>query len=223
MNWLKVVLVLSIALNILLIGKYLIVKPKAITKLKESNRRSVRAEIFKHLPVEKNEIIFTGDSHIELLVLPEMFENHLVKNRGISGNKTADLLIRLPEIINRHPSKIFIEIGINDIAYEVPTEIIMSNISMIINDIKVGSPQTKIFFISIMPTPVRSKPNGLNLNETVKDINKKIRDMHNITFIDVYTALEKDGTLNPEYDSADHHLNADGALLFCRIIKPFVI
>ena len=106
---------------------------------------------FRSYPNSKKDIVFLGNSitdygeWTELLQLPE------AKNRGISGDITFGILERLDEVTEGSPAKIFILIGINDIARNIPDSVILDNYKKIIQRIKKSSKRTKIYFNTLIP------------------------------------------------------------------------
>jgi hypothetical protein len=102
--------------------------------------------LFRSYPNSEKDIIFFGNSitaHVnweELLGIPE------ARNRGISGDITFGLLERLDEVIEGHPAKIFILIGINDISRNIPDSVILNNDRKIIQRIKKVHPKQKFIF-----------------------------------------------------------------------------
>ena len=111
-----------------------------------------KVTLFRLLPNTKGEIIFLGNSITDIGEWSELWQNNRVKNRGISGDNTFGVLARLDEVTASKPAKIFIMIGINDIAKETPNSIIIANYKKIISRIKIESPTTKIIVQSILPT-----------------------------------------------------------------------
>src|SRR6185312_511847 len=81
-----------------------------------------RVSHFETLPQTKGDIIFLGNSITDGAEWPELFNDIRVKNRGISGDITAGVIHRLDEITNRKPAKIFLLIGVNDLARNITTE-----------------------------------------------------------------------------------------------------
>src|SRR5690349_16498569 len=78
-----------------------------------------RIAIFEKEPVVTGKIIFLGNSITEGGQWTKLTGDASVINRGISGDITYGVLKRLPDIIKRKPSKLFILIGINDIAKDI--------------------------------------------------------------------------------------------------------
>ncbi|QKZ15828.1 hypothetical protein HU175_19850 [Spirosoma sp. KUDC1026] len=72
--------------------------------------------LFESLPNTKKEIIFLGNSISDFGEWAELFDDPHVKNRGISGDLSFGVLARLGEVTASKPAKIFLLIGINDLA-----------------------------------------------------------------------------------------------------------
>ena len=100
---------------------------------------------------ESDEIVFLGDSITDIAEWSDLLKNPNIKNRGISGDNTYGVLHRLNEIVDRKPAVIFIMIGINDIAVNIPDSVIVKNYSSIVDIIKKGCPSAKIIIQSILP------------------------------------------------------------------------
>ena len=75
-----------------------------------------RVNEFRNNPIGHNKIVFLGNSIIEAGEnWNEKFGVDNIVNRGISGDFTEGILVRLDEIIYYKPLAVFILIGINDI------------------------------------------------------------------------------------------------------------
>lgn len=181
-----------------------------------------RVTTFRNMENNKGEIIFLGDSLIEICEWSELFNNPLVKNRGISGDTTYGVLNRLEESTEARPSKIFMMVGINDIGKCRPTQSIIDDYEKILNKIKADSPNTKIYVHSVLPinkekfithTKVEEI---LNLNSALS----KICDKLQVQYINLYPLfVVSDNKLNPQYTTAGIHLNGDGYLIWKEAIK----
>ena len=87
-----------------------------------------RVSLFRILPQTKGDIIFLGNSITDGGEWTEMFNDLKVKNRGISGDISAGVLNRLDEVYQRFPDKVFLLIGINDLARNISPDSIVKNI-----------------------------------------------------------------------------------------------
>jgi acyl-CoA thioesterase-1 len=69
------------------------------------------------LPMESSRVVFFGDSITDMWKLSQYFGDRPYVNRGISGQTTAQMLVRMyPDVINLHPAALVILAGTNDIA-----------------------------------------------------------------------------------------------------------
>jgi lysophospholipase L1-like esterase len=186
-----------------------------------------RLVIFSHEPVEKNKIIFLGNSIIEFGDWKKFLNDSAVINRGIAGDITFGVLNRLDDVIARRPSRVFILIGINDIAKNNPEKVIVRNIITIAKKIRSGSPSTQVFIHSILPTNDAVKveyPDAFHKNDHVVKVNRQLKrkaKRNGYAFVDIYKLLsDKNGNLDPKYARSDGlHLNAFGYQLWVELLK----
>lgn len=174
-----------------------------------------RLTLFQSEPIIKGKIIFLGNSITEFGDWQKLLNDSTVINRGIAGDNTFGVLARLDDVINREPSKLFIKIGINDISQNIPSEIIVKNISTIIKKVKAKSPNTKIYIQSILPTNDNVKnayPDAYHKNDIVNSINRQLKELakkNNVVYININKNFrDNHGKLDIKYaDSDGLHLN----------------
>ncbi len=183
-----------------------------------------KVTLFRLLPDTKKEIIFLGNSITDIGEWAEIWNNKKVKNRGISGDNTFGVLARLGEVLSSAPSKIFIMIGINDIARETPDSIIISNYKKILKSIQAQSPATKIFVQSILPTNDNFTEFKRHQQKTahIIVINKVLEQYcvaNKIIYVDLYSSfLDQDKKLNRQYTNDGLHINGAGYLKWKEIL-----
>ena len=74
-------------------------------------------ENLKKQPAEPNRVVFMGDSITDMWKLEQSFPSKPYVNRGIGGQTTAQMLVRMfPDVIDLKPAAIIILAGTNDIA-----------------------------------------------------------------------------------------------------------
>lgn len=74
-------------------------------------------ESLKKLPAEPSRVVFMGDSITDMWKLDQFFPSKPYVNRGISGQTTAQMLVRMyPDVIDLKPAALVILAGTNDIA-----------------------------------------------------------------------------------------------------------
>ncbi len=182
-------------------------------------------EKFKQEPIVKGKILFLGNSITEGGNWKKLLKDSSAINRGLSGDITFGVLYRIDDVIQRKPSKVFLLIGINDIAKGIPDEIIMENIFLIVRRIKGGSPKTIVFVQSILPTNNTFKdfPNHKNKDDHLVTINfqlQKYGDRLGYTYIDLYSKfLDGESRLDIKYSTEGLHLNQAGYLHWVSILK----
>jgi len=181
-----------------------------------------KVELQSSFPINDSDIVLLGDSKTEGFPTQEMFNNLHIKNRGIAGNTTNDVLRRLQNIASGKPKKLFIEIGLNDLSEKVSPQKTFENFSQICNIIKNTSPNTIIFVQSVLPTTFESK----NLNTLINIYNSMLRNYcikNNIIYIDLNSHFLLNNELNPKYTFDGVHLNADGYFLWKDLITSYLI
>jgi lysophospholipase L1-like esterase len=172
-----------------------------------------RQDIYKELPIKPGAIVFVGDSHFQLFPLNDFLPFPNVVNRGIGGDITLGVLQRLSQILQYKPSKIVLEVGVNDILQGLPTSQVVKNYTQIIHKIKTESPQTKIFILSLLPTGWYINTN-VPAEMAIIKVNQQlslIKDS-NVSYINCYDSLVDDiGSLDSNFDCGDRlHLNYNG-------------
>lgn len=175
---------------------------------------------FKLMPKKNGDIVFLGDSITDIGEWSELFRNKNIKNRGISTDNTFGVLARLDEVINAKPVKIFLMIGINDLAKKTPDVIILKNIRRIADQIKKYAPNTKLIIQSILPTnnTFTEFIGYQNKDEHIIWLNNQLKlfcTNHYLTFVDLYSLFkDENGRLNKQYTFDGLHLNGEGYQLW---------
>ena len=121
------------------------------TAFAQSEYNLQRRSLFEVLPVYSSDIVFLGNSITDGCEWAELFNNRHVKNRGISGDRSGWLLDRLDPIVGGHPKKLFLMIGVNDLAAGVSPDEIVANVARLIDRFQSESRWTKIYVQSILP------------------------------------------------------------------------
>ncbi len=223
--------ILSIILNLffLLAILYLIVNGKKhirafILKYVIDVRHEQRLTMFRSCPDKKGAIIFLGDSITEGAHWNELFDDNNILNRGIGGDTSSGVLKRIDEITRHQPSKIFICIGTNDIAYCIKIAEIIPNYQLIIDAIKEQTPKTIIYIQSVLPVGENiilghNNKSILKLNEEIK----KLCAVQNINHIDLHKAFTNDeGCLKEEYTNDKLHLLGNAYLVWKHEIAGYI-
>jgi len=201
------------------------------TAFAQSEYNLQRRSLFEVLPVYSSDIVFLGNSITDGCEWAELFNNRHVKNRGISGDRSGWLLDRLDPIVGGHPKKLFLMIGVNDLAAGVSPDEIVANVARLIDRFQSESRWTKIYVQSILPVngvDTKAKPKnhwkkGAEIIETNKLLETLCEGRKNVMYVDVYSALvDEKGMLDKQYTNDGLHLMGEGYLAWKTVIEKFV-
>ncbi len=186
-----------------------------------------RIKAFKEDPLQRGDIVFLGNSITQNGGdWSAKFERSDVKNRGISGDVTDGVLARLGEICHAKPKAVFLMIGINDIynwynEWGIPSpEYVGQNIPKIAEAIHKGSPRTKIYVQTVLPTDFEP------VKEAILTVNKMIKSHESkghYQVIDLYAAFaDTSGLIKPELTNDGTHLTAEGYHVWTTLIDSLI-
>ena len=188
-----------------------------------------RKSLFELLPDTKNEIIFLGNSITDGSEWCELLQDPHVKNRGISGDTSEGVLFRLYQVTNAQPAKVFLLIGINDLAKNISPDTVYVNICKIVSTITAKSPKTKVYVQSILPVNNTFKTFAGHTSRTpqVKELNERLKNICprlGATFVDLFSELKNpnDDLLNPMYTNDGLHLLGDGYKAWLQVIQLYL-
>lgn len=184
-----------------------------------------RVDLYRSFKHSKKDIVFLGNSITFWGEWPELLRMKHIKNRGIPGDITYGVLARLDEVIKGKPAKVFILIGINDVAKGIPDSIIISNCRRMVQRIQSGSPRTKIYFQTMLPTNASFNKLTAHYNkgEHIQRVNAGLKAMaaeENVVLIDLYAAFADDeGNLYKHLSFDGVHLTKEGYDIWVTILK----
>ena len=173
---------------------------------------------------DQDAVVFLGDSITQ--GWGDKFRGHFegmkLANRGISGDTTRGMLIRLQEdVIALNPSAVVILMGTNDIGAQVPPEPIARNFEKILAALKAHNPAMPIVLCRMFPSSEAKK----RPSETIQKVNQLfgdiVRNDSQITVIDTFKLFD-DGTgnANPKYCPDLLHLNSEGYAKWAGALQP---
>ena len=191
----------------------------------------------------KGQILFTGSSLMEQFPVNELMMteriDRIIYNRGIGGFTTADMLQNMDvQIFDSEPSKIFINIGTNDIAHHGAPfaevlEYMLKNYSDILSQIKTRLPRTQVYMMAYYPVNETDVVNEWNAGAFVNRNNKNltvanaaVKDLarqFGYQYIDVNTGLtDERGMLKKEFTIDGIHMYANGYRIVLENMKPYL-
>ena len=149
---------------------------------------------------EEGSIVFTGSSSIRMWKnLQEEFPDSPLINTGFGGSQASDLFLHLDALVLRfHPKAVFIYEGDNDVNAGKSTEVILEDLSKILQKIHALKPKTPVYFIGAKPSPSRwgLKTEYERFNQELQQFTEIHPHTH---YIDVWNPmLDQDGFPRPE-------------------------
>jgi len=184
-------------------------------------------ERLKAQPAEPGRVVFLGDSITDGWKLSQYFPGKPYVNRGISGQTTPQMLVRLfPDVIDLKPAALIILAGTNDIARNTGPEtltMIEENFQAITELAQAHG--IKVILCSLTPvsdytarkqTEQRPPADILKLNAWLREYAAKVR----AGFADYYAALvDGKGMLHEGYSNDGLHPNGKGFELLAPVAE----
>lgn len=215
----------TLFLSVFFCSTIMLAQAQQIDTSYQSTYYGQKVSLFRLLPDMKGEIIFLGNSITDIAEWAEIWQNPKVKNRGISGDNTFGVLARLDEVVSSKPEKVFLMIGINDIARNTPDSVIVGNIIKIVETIQAASPKTKLIVQSILPTndAFTEFKRHQHKDAHIRVVNTALRNysqQHQLVFVDLYSLfLNTSGKLDERYTNDGLHINGAGYMLWRNTLR----
>lgn len=176
--------------------------------------------------IPEKPIVFVGSSSIRKWeTLQLAFGPYNVINRGIGGAVVEDIIYHLDDlIVGYKPRQIVLYVGENNLPNKKDTpDSILNKTVMLIKGIRAKLPDVPIVYIALKPSPVRDK-----YRQKCMETNSLIRDFisgeKNISFVDVFTPMLKDGELRHDLFVGDMlHMNTKGYAIWEKLVKPLLL
>jgi lysophospholipase L1-like esterase len=187
---------------------------------------AARNDVFSTTTGPPGGAIFIGDSLTDMNEWEEAFPGKNIKNRGIYGDTTQGVLKRLHSVISQEPEKIFIMIGINDLAEKTDTGRILKNYQTIITSLNEELPDTEIYIQSLLPNHEELNTKASIDNDEIIQINDHLQNLaqeHDAAYIDLYSDFEtENGQLAKNYTVDGVHLNGEGYKVWEEKISKYL-
>lgn len=188
-----------------------------------SNYYRIKQSIFESFPINKNDIVFVGNSLTDYAPWHELFPGISIKNRGIAMDDIRGVNHRIDGIIQGQPKTIFLLIGTNDLEYIQNLDSILYSYRNLVEYLVKHTPSTQVFLQSVLPTKnieLRKNKDILALNAGIKAIAVDF----NLVYINIFDLLcDQKNELRSDLSADGLHLNGEGYKIWADAIKPYVI
>ncbi len=186
-------------------------------------RRSSWAETAE---ADQGAVVFLGDSITQGWggALGAAFPGMKVANRGISGDTTRGVLIRLQEdVLSLNPSGIVLLIGTNDLDEDGTPEMIARNLALILKAIKAHDPSLPIVLCEVFPShDSKNRPTAL-----IQEVNTRYRALikgnEQLMLVDTFELFDDgNGDAIPALFPDLLHLNEAGYAKWAAGLRPIL-
>lgn len=184
----------------------------------------LRGQWSKQVEQDQNAVVFLGDSITQ--GWGTEFRGHFTgmkkANRGIGGDTTRGMLIRLEEdVLSLNPSAIVLLMGTNDLEIGLEPDLIARNFQKIAAAIKEHSETVPVVVCRVFPSSATKK----RPTEKIQALNQlyfeAVRGDGQFTMVDTFSLFANaDGDALPQYFPDLLHLNAEGYSKWAEAIHP---
>ena len=184
----------------------------------------LRSAWAKDTTSQQGAVVFLGDSITQGWGrrLQEAFPEMKIANRGISGDTTRGMLIRLQEdVLSLKPSAVVLLLGTNDIEVGIAPEAVGRNFQKIVAALKSHNPTMPLVLCRVFPSSEQKKRPADKIRALNALYESAVRNDPQITVLDTWTLF---ATAEGDADSAWFpdllHLNPDGYSRWASALRP---
>ena len=157
------------------------------------------------VPVTGQNIVMLGNSLTERGFWAEYFQGKRVLNRGIGGDCISGMILLFSKISN---------------------EKLLQQYERLLDIIARETPRTRVYIQSLLPlNEAHNEAFMKGKNARFAEFNALLRAMaerRGLTFIDIWSAMQRNGELPEEYTFDGIHLKAAGYAVWIEKIRPYV-
>ncbi len=172
------------------------------------------------LGITDKDVVFLGDDLTAEALWSELFPELSVRNRGMNGQTTEEMLLRLPGIARAKPRIVLINSGASDLAALIPPEQIIANLREAVNLLQSFSPESQLIISSVLPLSTESAIAARELNSALL----QLAQTHALEFIDVSSVLlSDDGVFKDGLADRRSRLHGAGYAAWRELLTPHLI
>jgi len=185
---------------------------------------TVRPQWAADVAKDQGAVVFFGDSITQGwgTDFKKAFEGMKLANRGIGGDTTRGMLLRLQEdVLSLKPKAVVLLMGTNDIEVEIPVEATGRNFQKIVAALKAHDPKMPVIVCRIFPSSATKK----RPKETILAVNElfaaAVKGDPQFTVLDTYALFANaEGDALPALFPDLLHLNAAGYAKWASALRP---
>jgi len=175
---------------------------------------------------DQGAVVFLGDSITQGWGddMRGKFPGVKTANRGISGDTTRGVLIRLQEdVLALHPRCVVLLIGTNDLEENADPETIAANLKLILAELKKADAKTPIILCQVMPSSETKKRSADKIKKVNQLYAAAVKGDSQITLIETWTLFANaQGDAKPEEFPDLLHPNGAGYTKWAAALRPIL-
>ena len=183
-----------------------------------------RSDWAKQIAQDQHAVVFLGDSITQGWGenIGGAFAGMKVANRGISGDTTRGVLIRLPEdVLELHPSAVVILIGTNDLEEQAEPETIAANLKLILTALEKHNPRMPIVLCEVFPSSGSKKRPADKIKKLNQLYAATVKGDAQVTLMETWPLFAKtDGDAKLEEFPDVLHPNQTGYAKWAAALRP---
>ncbi|HVU24997.1 MAG TPA: GDSL-type esterase/lipase family protein [Opitutus sp.] len=184
-----------------------------------------RGQWAKDAAKDRGALVFLGDSITQGWGdVPSTFPGIKVANRGISGDTTRGVLIRLREdVIALNPSGVVLLIGTNDLDEFTSPEKAAGNVKLIIDALKAHDPKMPVILCEVMPSSNEQHRPATVIKKLNQLYIEQMKDEPQVTILDTWSLFANPkGDAPPEIFPDLLHPNTVGYAKWAAALRPIL-
>jgi len=172
---------------------------------------------------DKGAVVFLGDSITQGWGkdFKGLFPGMKLANRGIGGDTTRGMLVRLDDVTEVDPAAVVILMGTNDIEVGIEPEDIATNYGLILDALEKHDPDMPVVVCRVFPSSAeKDRPRDM-----IEQVNKSFaaiaKEHPQVTVLDTWALFAaEDGDADPLWFKDMLHLNPEGYKRWAASLKP---
>ncbi|MEM6279482.1 MAG: GDSL-type esterase/lipase family protein [Verrucomicrobiota bacterium] len=182
-----------------------------------------RAQWATEVEKDQGAVVFLGDSITQGwgTEFKGQFEGIKLANRGIGGDTTRGMLLRLADVTALNPSAVVLLMGTNDIEVDIAPKAVGRNFEKIISGLKEHNPDMPIILCRMFPSSEEKNRS----REVIEEINAlfeaTVKGDPQVTVLDTWTLFaDENGDADPTWFKDLLHLNPEGYKRWAAALRP---
>jgi lysophospholipase L1-like esterase len=185
-------------------------------------QRPSRASQLELLPLEAGDLVLLGASLVEHGEWSELLPEHRSRNRGVAGDKVADVLARLDPLLEAGPRAAFVMVGLNDVLSGRSADEIEDDHRRLARRFAEQAPGTRLVLMNLLPVR-REGQDGVAANAAIDVVNAglaRVAQEQGCELLDLAPPFrDDDGQLRADLTVDGIHLTGPGYLLWRDLLR----